>query len=89
MRLELERKHVKIGLMFLNELLRICQRNIEKKRIGAVTMELKLAKDIFGVLLNDIKSQELRTEIARRINELDEELQRLRLEIFGKKENKG
>jgi len=86
MKLEFEKKHVKIALIILNELIRICERNIEKKRIGAGAMELRLIKDIFNMVLNEIKDQDLRTEFARRINNLDEKLENLRKELFEKKE---
>jgi len=86
MKLEMEKKHVKIALFILNELIRICERNIEKKRIGASAMELRLIKDVFNMVLNEIKDQDLRTEFARRINQLDEKIEVLRKEIFEKKE---
>jgi len=86
MKLEMEKKHVKIALFILNELIRICERNAEKKRIGACVMELRLIKDVFNMVLNEIKDQDLRTLFARRINQLDEKVEALRKEIFEKKE---
>lgn len=86
MKLEMEKKHVKIALFILNELIKICERNIEKKRIGACVMELRLIKDVFNMVLNEIKDQDLRTLFARRINQLDEKVEALRKEIFEKKE---
>ena len=86
MKLEIEKKHVKIALMILHELIRICERNAEKKRVGACVMELRLIKDVFNMILNEIKDQDLRTEFARRINQLDEKIETLRKEIFEKKE---
>ena len=85
-KLEMEKKHVKIALFILNELIRICERNAEKKRIGACVMELRLIKDVFNMVLNEIKDQDLRTLFARRINQLDEKIENLRKELFEKKE---
>jgi len=90
MKLELEKKHVKVSLFILNELIRICEKNIEKKRLGSSTMELRLIKDIYNMIINEIKDQDLRTFFARCINELDEKLEYLRKEIFERKnENRG
>ena len=69
-----ERKHVQITTMMIIDLLRRAERmieNSERPKPGCASSMLNVVKKYFGLIITDIKDQELRERLTEWIREVE------------------